>query len=71
MVDSLLGGSALNYVGHRACVRKASLAARRENMHAELGELARRKDLEGGKSWQGDKKGNISVALSPSKTLFP
>ena len=24
MVDSLLGGSVLNYVGHRACVRKAS-----------------------------------------------
>ena len=24
LVDSLLGGSVLNYVGHRACVRKAS-----------------------------------------------
>ena len=23
LVDSLLGGSVLNYVGHRACVRKA------------------------------------------------
>ena len=23
-VDSLLGGSVLNYIGHRACVRKAS-----------------------------------------------
>ena len=29
LVESLLGCSALNYVGHRACVRKASLAARR------------------------------------------
>ena len=28
LVDSLLGGSVFNYVGHRACVRKASLAAR-------------------------------------------
>ena len=28
LVDSLLGGSALNYVGHRACVRKASQTAR-------------------------------------------
>ena len=32
-VDSLLGGSALNYVGHRACIRRASMAARREKMH--------------------------------------
>ena len=43
LVDSLLGGSALNYVGHRACVRKASLAARCEKMHVELGDLARQK----------------------------
>ena len=28
LVDSLLGGSVLNYVGHRACVRKASQTAR-------------------------------------------
>ena len=48
LVDSLLGGFALNYVGHMACVRKASLAARHTNMHAELGELARRKYLSGG-----------------------
>ena len=48
LVDTLLGGSALNYVGHRACVRKASFPARREKMHVELGEVARRKDLEGG-----------------------
>ena len=48
LVYSLLGGSALNYVGHRAYVRKASLAARRTKMHVELGELARRKDLAGG-----------------------
>ena len=41
LVDSLLGGSELNCVGHRACVRKASLATRREKMHVELGELAR------------------------------
>ena len=47
LVDSLLGGSALNYVGHRACVRKASLAARRAKMHVKLGELARRKVLAG------------------------
>ena len=30
LVDSLLGGSAFNYVGHRACVRRASVGARKE-----------------------------------------
>ena len=48
LVESLLGGSALNYVGHRACVRKASLAERRANIHVKLEELARRKELAGG-----------------------
>ena len=32
LVDFLLGGSVLIYVGHRACKRKASLAARRAKM---------------------------------------
>ena len=45
LVDILLVCSALNYVGHRACVRKAIIAARRAEMHVELGELARRKEL--------------------------
>ena len=36
LVDSLIGGSVLNYVGHRACVRKASLAARRAKIHVEI-----------------------------------
>ena len=48
LVYSLLGGSYLNYVGHRSCLRKASLVARCENMHVELGELSRQKDLAGG-----------------------
>ena len=33
LVDSLLGGPALKYVGNRACVCKTSLAVRREKMH--------------------------------------
>ena len=48
LTDSLLGGSALNYVGHRACVRRAILSARLEKMHVELGELSRQKELAGG-----------------------
>ena len=48
LVESLLGGTALNYVGHRACVRRVSSAARREKMHVELGYLARREELAGG-----------------------
>ena len=48
VLDSLLGGSDLNWVGHRACVHKASLATRRAKMHVELGEVARWKELAGG-----------------------
>ena len=48
LVDSHLGGSVLNYVGHRACIRKSSLAEIRAKMNVDLGELARRKDLAGG-----------------------
>ena len=36
LVDSPLGGSALNYVGHRACLHKASLAERCSKMHVKL-----------------------------------
>ena len=48
LVDSLLGGSALKYVGYRACVCKASLTARRATIHVKLGELTRQKELTGG-----------------------
>ena len=47
LVDSLLRDTTLNYVGHRECVRKASLPARREKMHVELGEISRQKELAG------------------------
>ena len=48
LVDSLLGGFALNYVGHRECVRGASTGARRDRKHVEVVELARQKELTGG-----------------------
>ena len=41
LVESLLGGTALNYVGHRACVRKASQTARRTKMSVDLAEVFR------------------------------
>ena len=41
LVDSLLGGSTLNYIGHRACVLGASEGAIKERKHLELAELAR------------------------------
>ena len=47
LLDSLLGGTALNYVGNRAFIRKSSLTARHEKMHVELGEMARQKKLAG------------------------
>ena len=45
LVDSLLVGTALNYVGHRVYVCRASASARRERKLVELAELARRKEL--------------------------
>ena len=47
LVDSLLGGSALNYVGHRACVRKARKSARCSKMIGELSELYKRQEQAG------------------------
>ena len=42
LVDSLLGGFVLNYIGHRACVRKASQTVRRTKISVELTEVFRR-----------------------------
>ena len=47
LVYSLLGGSVLNYVGHRACVRKASQSARLSKRIAELSELLERQEQAG------------------------
>ena len=44
LVGSLLGGSALNYVGHRACVSKASQTAGQTKMSVELAEIFRRRE---------------------------
>ena len=48
LVDSRLGGSALNYVVHRAYVHQESVGARIERKHVKLAELARQKELAGG-----------------------
>ena len=42
LVDSILGGSVLNYVGHMACVRKASQLARLSKRIVEMSELFER-----------------------------
>ena len=39
LLDSLLGGSTLNYVGHRAFVSKASQMERRIKISVELAEI--------------------------------
>ena len=36
IVDSLLGGTALNYVGHRPCACWASAVARKERKHMDM-----------------------------------
>ena len=48
LVDSLLGGSVLNYVGHRACVHKSSQSARLNKRIVELSELFTRQEQAGG-----------------------
>ena len=48
LVDYLLGGTTLNYIGHRACVHKASAGVRKERKHVDMTDLARKKELEGG-----------------------
>ena len=47
LVDSLLGGSVLNYVGHRACVRKASQSARLSKRIVELAPIFKRQEQAG------------------------
>ena len=47
LVDSLLRGSVLNYIGHRACVRKASQSARLSKQIAEMSELFERQEQAG------------------------
>ena len=36
LVESLLGGTTLNYIGHRECVRGASAGAKKERKHVKL-----------------------------------
>ena len=48
LVYSLLGGSSLNYIVHRACISGESAGARIESKHMKLVELDILKDLEGG-----------------------
>ena len=48
LLDSLLRGTALNYIGHRSCVCGASVGARKEWNHVEMVELTVQKKLAGG-----------------------
>ena len=48
LVDSLLGGTALNYVGNRECLRGASAGASEERKHVKMANLDKQKELSGG-----------------------
>ena len=41
VIDSILGDYALNYIGHKACIRRTSKGTRKEREHVELAELDR------------------------------
>ena len=47
LVYSILGGTALNYIGYRACIHGASAGASKYWNHVELAELVRLKELSG------------------------
>ena len=47
LVDSHLGDSVLNYVGHRACVHKAIQSARLSKRIAELSDMFERQEKAG------------------------
>ena len=46
-MGSLLGGTVLNYVGHRACVYGDGTGARKERKYVEMAELDKQNDLAG------------------------
>ena len=48
LVESLLGGTALNYVRHMACICRASAGVRKERKHFKMAELPRQNNLAGG-----------------------
>ena len=48
LVGSLLGGNALNHVGHRSFVPGDSAGARKERKYVEMADLDRRKEMAGG-----------------------
>ena len=48
LLGYLLGGTSINYIGHRACVCGASVGAHKEQNYLYMAELARQKDLAGG-----------------------
>ena len=46
--ESLLGGSVLNYIGHRACIHKAIQTARISKRIADLSKIFQRQEQAGG-----------------------
>ena len=70
MVDSLLGGSVLNYVGHRACVRKASQSERLSKRIADLSELFERQE-QAGHQEKNPPQGNKEWGMAQRCTSLP
>ena len=68
LVDSLLGGSVLNYVGHRACVRKASQSVRLIKRIAELSELFERQE-QAGRQYSGGRRLTLIFGITWAMVL--
>ena len=66
LVDSILGGSVLKYVGHRACVRTASQTARLRKNSVKLAEIFKRQESRKKISSIGQRGTGHGLALYPT-----
>ena len=48
LIGSLLGGTDLNYIEHKCCVRRSSADGRKQQDYLEIDVITRRKDLADG-----------------------
>ena len=71
LLGSLLGGTALNYVGHRDCVCGDILGARKERKCLDMTDLDRQKGLMGGQERNSLKRETRNLRPSVEGVSYP
>ena len=66
LVGSLLGGTALNYIGHMACACGVTSGEKKEQEYMEMEELARQKELVGGQDRKRLHRATIFIFMAMS-----